>query len=129
MPVTAVRFYLDEAGHVPVLAWLTDLRKSDRKAYAKCLARIHRLATLGHELRRPEADYLRDGIYELRARKGRVNYRMLYFFQGRNVAVLVTAITKQDEVPAVEIERAIERKRLYEESPEQHAYEEDIRDA
>ena len=129
MPATAVRFYLDEAECAPVLEWLADLRKGDRKAYAKCVARVHRLAALGHELRRPKADYLKDGIYELRARKGRVNYRILYFFHGRNVVVLANAITKEDQVPAVEIERAIERKRLYEENPERHTYEEDIRDA
>jgi hypothetical protein len=32
-----------------------------RKAQQKCLARLKRLEDLGHELRRPEADYLRDG--------------------------------------------------------------------
>jgi DNA-binding XRE family transcriptional regulator len=48
--------------------------------YAKCAVRIRRLADLGHELRRPEADLLRDGICELRARLGTVNYRILYFF-------------------------------------------------
>ncbi len=60
MPATAVRFYADKVGHAPVLAWLTILRKSDRQAYAKCVVRIQRLAMLGHELRRPEADYLKD---------------------------------------------------------------------
>jgi len=34
--------------------------------------------------------FLKDGIYELRVRKGRVNYRTLYFFHGRNLAVLDT---------------------------------------
>jgi len=62
---------------------------------------------LGHELRRPEADLLRDGIYELRARLGTVNYRILYFFHGRNVAVLAHAITKENEIPVVEINRAV----------------------
>jgi hypothetical protein len=34
-------------------------------------------------LRRPHADYLEDGIYELRWRNGTVQYRILYFFHGR----------------------------------------------
>ena len=80
---------------------------------------------MGHELRRPEADYLRDGVYELRARLGRVNYRILYFFHGANVAVLAHAITKEADVPAVDINRAIERRRRYEQNPERHTYEEE----
>jgi hypothetical protein len=39
------------------------------------------------ELRRPEADYLQDGIYELRVGFQHVNYRMLYFFY-KNIAVV-----------------------------------------
>jgi putative component of toxin-antitoxin plasmid stabilization module len=47
------------------------------RAQDKCTVRIERLAELGHGLRRPEAGFLRDGIYELRAKHGGVNYRML----------------------------------------------------
>lgn len=113
---------------MPVLDWLKKLRNGDRKAYAKCVARIRRLAEEGHDLRRPEADYFRDGIYELRAKSGRVNYRVLYFFHGRNVAVLAHALTKEAEVPAAEIQRALERKALYEKDPDGHTYEEEFRD-
>ena len=59
-----------------------DLLKSNERAWANCRARIELLADLGHELRRPAADYLRDGIYELRAKQGHVQYRLLYFFHG-----------------------------------------------
>src|SRR5258705_9222863 len=68
MPRTVVVFFQDEAGNVPVVEWLRALRRTDRKAYAKCVVRIRRLVERGHELRRPEADFLRDGIYELRAK-------------------------------------------------------------
>ena len=77
---------------------------------------------LGYELRPPEADLLRDGIYELRARLGTVNYRILYFFHGRNVAVLAHAITKEHEIPNLEINRAIERKRIFVASPVPHTF-------
>ena len=80
------------------------------------------MAEFGHELRRPLADMLRDGIYELRIRKGRVNFRILYFFHGRNLAVLGHALTKEAEVPDTDIERAIRRKKLFVASPEQHSY-------
>jgi hypothetical protein len=68
MPETRLLFFKEAAGAAPVWAWLKDLRASNPRAYAKCVVRIRRLAEMGHELRRPEGDLLRDGIYELRAR-------------------------------------------------------------
>ena len=78
MPTTEVVFYRDEDGSVPVLQWLDDL---PLKARLKCLIRLERLRELGHELRRPEADLLRDGVYELRIALNRIQYRVLYGFQ------------------------------------------------
>jgi phage-related protein len=84
--------------------------------------RIQRLAEEGHALRRPEADYLRDGIYELRARQGHVNYRILYFFHGQDMIILAHGMTKENEVPDAEIERARRRKGAFEENPKLHLY-------
>src|SRR2546430_504624 len=84
------------------------------KAQDKCMVRIERLQGLGHELRRPEADLLRDGIYELRAGLGGINYRILYFFPGRHTAVLCDGLTKERIVPARDINLAISRKRTFE---------------
>jgi hypothetical protein len=112
-----------------VVEWLTALRRSDRRAYAKCVARIQRLAEAGHELRRPEADYVRDGLYELRARQGHVNYRILYFFHGRNMAILAHALTKEGEIPEADLERARRRKDAFAHDPERHTYEEDEEDS
>ncbi len=124
MPSTEVCFYLAGDGTVPALDWLRQLRHQDRRAYAKCVARIQRLAAEGHALRRPEADYLRDGIYELRIRHGHVNYRILYFFHGRNVVILSHGLTKEAQVPDAEIERAIRRKIALEVNPDDHIWEE-----
>jgi len=55
-----VVFYRDE-NRVPVLDWLKELKRKDRQGYAKCIARIRMLAQMGHELRRPLADYLDQG--------------------------------------------------------------------
>ena len=126
MPQTRLLFFQDANGAAPVWEWLKNLRTRNPRAYAKCVVRIRRLVELGHELRRPEADLLRDGIYELRARLGTVNYRILYFFHGRNVAVLAHAITKENEIPAVEIKRALERKRTFLASPAAHTFIGDI---
>jgi hypothetical protein len=64
MPPTRVVIYRDEDGQAPFIAWLLSLPQSVQD---KVRLRAARLAELGHEMRRPEADYLRDGIYELRA--------------------------------------------------------------
>ncbi len=124
MPKTGVLFYQEADGRSPVVEWLEELRKMDTAAYAKCVAVIERLEELGHELRRPTADFLRDGLYELRAKKGHVNYRLLYFFHGRHVAIVAHGLTKEDVVPAADIERALRRKRSFEANPERHTYKE-----
>jgi phage-related protein len=129
MPQTRLVFFRDADGAAPVWEWLKDLRAGNPKAYAKCIVRIRRLVELAHELRRPEADFLRDGIYELRARLGTVNYRILYFFHGRNVAVLAHAITKENEIAVVELNRAVERKRAFVASPITHTFIGDIENA
>ncbi len=122
MPATEVRFFQDRPGRAPVLEWLLELRTKDQSAYEKCQALIRRLEEDGHELRRPTADILRDGIHELRARKGRVNYRILYFFHGKNVALLAHALTKEAEVPKSAIDLAALRKRQYTAAPDTHTF-------
>jgi len=122
MPRTDVVFYREDENDIPVLNWLTRVKRTDPKAYATCVAAIKRLADFGHELRRPLADFLRDGIYELRVRKGRVNYRILYFFHGRGLAILGHALTKEDTVPHADIERALRRKEAFEADPGGHSY-------
>ena len=75
---------------------------------------------------RSEADYLRDGIHELRAKHLGVNYRILYFFFAREAVVVSHGVVKQRaSVSPKEIERAMRRKRLFEGDPERHTYKED----
>ena len=119
MPTTKLVFYKEDDGSVPILEWLDLLQD---RVLDKCTVRIERLAELGHELRRPEADLLRDGIYELRVGLGHVNYRILYFFHQRLAAVISHGITKEDKVPAKEIEKAIARKRKFEADPGRHTH-------
>ncbi|HYB91156.1 MAG TPA: type II toxin-antitoxin system RelE/ParE family toxin [Candidatus Binataceae bacterium] len=121
MPRTKVVFYREADGSVPVLEWFDTL---PTKAQDKCRIRIQRLAELGHELRRPEADLLRDRIYELRVGLQHVNYRILYFFHGRVAAILANGLTKQDTVPDAAIETALARRRKYEQDPKLHTFEE-----
>ncbi|MCX7050055.1 MAG: type II toxin-antitoxin system RelE/ParE family toxin [Candidatus Sumerlaeota bacterium] len=93
------------------------------KAQVKCLDRVKHLAKMGHEIRRPDADYLRDGIYELRLALNGVQYRTLYFFHGRIAVVLTHGfIKKGPKVPDKEIERALRCKALFESDPDRHTY-------
>lgn len=126
MPETEVIYYCEDDGTAPVLEWLAEIGRRNRKAAVKCTARIEVLGELGHELRRPMADYLRDGIYELRVRAGRVNYRILYFFHGQNVVVLTHGLTKEKAVPDADIERAFSRRASFNKNPDRHTFTEDI---
>jgi phage-related protein len=117
MPKTKVILYCEEDGSCPFLEWIVQL---PIKAQDKCQVRVERLRELGHELRRPEADLLRDGIYELRASFQGIHYRILYFFYGNVAAIVSHGIVKEDAVPPMEIERAIQRKKRLEANPARH---------
>ena len=120
MPETEVLIFAADDGSAPLLEWMDQLQVKVRD---KCIVRIERLSELGHELRRPEADFLRDGIHELRVRYGNVNYRVLYFFhEGR--AILSHGCTKEGSVPSSEIDQAIKNKILFVINPARHTYEE-----
>ena len=110
MPATQVFFFQDKQD-IPVRSWLQELRRTDKRVYAKCVARIRLLAQLGHELR---------------IRRGRVNYRILYFFHGQNIAILTHGLVKEDVIPQADLTRAIKRKEAFLKDPEKHTYEENI---
>jgi phage-related protein len=120
MPLTTVVLFKDEEDACPLLEWLDEL---PAKVQDKCIVRIERLQELGYELRRPEADILRNGIYELRTSFQSVDYRMLYFFH-QQTAVISHGLTKEKKVPEGEIEVAIRHRKLFEMDPAKHTYEE-----
>ena len=122
MPQAEVVFYQDRDGRVPIRDWLDG---QTPKVRAKRLARLARLEEMGHELRRPEADHLRDGIYELRAAHQRVQYRILYFFSGKDFVVVSHGLQKQKQVPSIDIDRAIQRKNRFHAGPAAHTFEPD----
>jgi len=123
MPLTEVRAYRETDGSVPIRVWLDELEHRDALAFGKCIQRILMLRHSGHELRRPIADLLRDGIYELRIRRGTVNYCILYFFRGQNAVVLSHGLAKEKQAPAREIDTAVQRKTLVEKDPAKYTAE------
>lgn len=121
MPETAIHFFSETDGEVPFLTWLDELQAGNPRAFTKCLYMLDLLRQFGHELRRPHADSLRDGVYELRTKVGRVNYRILYGFVGKDVVLVSHGITKQREVPDKDMDTAAARLALYAKDPDRHA--------
>lgn len=121
MPKIEVRIYCEADGESPVVTWLDSLQD---KTKIKCLVKIEQLRNEGHELRRPAADYLEDGIYELRITHSGNQYRILYFFDGDIAVVLSNAfIKKSDKVPLNEIKKAINHRVRYLRDRDKHTYE------
>ena len=120
MPPIRLVLYRETDGSVPLQQWFTQI---PTKAAVKCLVRIERLAAMGYELRRPEADLLRDGIYELRVDLQGIHYRILYFFHGNAAVVVSHGLKKERVIPPVEIDRAIARRDSFLRNPELHSAE------
>ena len=119
MPRTDIVIYKEADGSVPLIEWL---KKQTPKVQDKCIALIELLASRGHELRRPYADYLDRGIYELRPTVKHVQYRVLYCFVGRNVVLLTHGLVKTREIPARQIDKAIEYREKFVDNPQRHSY-------
>lgn len=104
-----IYYFLDEKGHAPVKDFIKSLPLKER---AKVFAYIAELKNQGHNLRRPMADFLQDGIHELRPKDNRI----FYFFFLRDSAVLVHAIKKKtDKIPDEDLKLCIKRKSQVEE--------------
>ena len=123
LPEIRLILFKADDGTVPFLEWFSVIPP---KAQDKCRVRLERLGQLGHELRRPEADFLRDGIYELRVGLQGINYRILYFFGGREAVVVSHGIIKERVVPPKEIDLALRRKTQFEVDPGGHTHEESL---
>jgi putative component of toxin-antitoxin plasmid stabilization module len=124
MPPCEIHRYQDLDGYVPFDAWLKTLagpgKLQNVPAAMRIAAALQRLAAEGHALRRPTAAPLRDGLYELRVRIGKINYRALYFFAGKGVAVIAHGCTKEHAVANADIDRAAARRANYFASPLAH---------
>jgi len=61
----------------------------------------------GNLASRPISAPLKDGIFELRARAGKVQARLLFFFQpGKRIIFAVSTIKKKSKVPEQDIDKA-----------------------
>ena len=97
-------FYQSTSGKCPVEEFVEDLPVEDAK---EVVASIAALRELGNTARRPLVDYLEDGIYELRARRFKKQFRVLYAFAGKHTILLLTGFVKKTKsVPARRLKKA-----------------------
>ena len=102
--LSGVYYFVDKHRNKPVKEFIDSLTLREQ---AKVYAYIRELKRQGNNLRRPMADYLRSGIYELRPKDNRI----FYFFYLRDNAVLVHAIKKKTEkIPENDLRLCIKRK-------------------
>ena len=103
-----VVYYEDRTGDCPVQDFIDS--RSDANQ-AKILALLKILEERGPNLPRPYADFLRDGIHEIRIKLSGEQTRILYFFCYKEFIVLTHPfIKKTSKVPDVEIKKAINAK-------------------
>ena len=121
MPHTLLAYR--DRDELPVADWLLTL---DKKPGARMHEKLQSLADAGHLARRPLVENLGSGIYELRARVGTVNYRILFSFYGRNAILLTCGFTKEREIPPDEIRRAEQRLQEFLADPANHYAELDL---
>jgi len=108
----SVCFFIDDRGKNTVKEFIDKL---PLKEQAKIMAYLDELKQQGHHMRRPMADYLGEGIYELRPHDNRI----FYFFFLKETAVLLHAIRKKtDKIPVRDMELCRKRKKQVEESRE-----------
>jgi len=102
--LSKIYYSVDTDGNIPVKRFIHSL---NLKEQARIYAYIRQLKREGSNLRRPMADYLRSGIYELRPQKNRI----FYFFYLKDNAVLVHAIKKKTEkIPENDLKLCLKRK-------------------
>lgn len=107
-----IEFYETETGVKCVEDFIDNIK--DKKLQAKVLNDISLLNTFGTELRKPHADYLKDGIWELRTKQSSNIARTLYFtVSGQKIILLHGFVKKTPKTPPAELERAIKNKNDY----------------
>jgi phage-related protein len=103
-----VYYYPLPDGSKPVRMYLDSLPANE---HSKAFAVIGQLEEDGPYLPRPYADYLEDGIHELRIKLTGTQERILYFFCFQNQIILTNNFDKHtDEVPESEIKLAKKRR-------------------
>jgi hypothetical protein len=93
MPLVEVLIYREDDGTAPLVDWLTSLPAEARD---RCLARLALLHDKGHELRRPHAENLGEGLVR-RVIRCRIPYAIRRFLGQRTWVNRLTTRFRKDE--------------------------------
>lgn len=111
-----IDFWTTLGGRCPVDDFLSKLdQKKDLPYIENSIAQLEKH---GNQLRRPQADYLRDKIYELRVRTRNGQFRFLYFYDGIKIIITHGFRKKTSKTPDHQINLAIGYRKDYFESVE-----------
>lgn len=100
-----VIYYTDSEGNTPVEEFINSRSQSNK---SKIMALLDILEERGPNFPRPYADFLRDGIHELRIKLSGDQFRILYFFLHKDNIILSNAFMKNTKkVPTSEIKKAL----------------------
>lgn len=104
-----VYYFIEKDGRCPVEEFMGELTEKERE---KVVAYIKILKEFGHNIRRPIADYLGQGIYELRPQAHRVFY---FYFMKDSVVLLHMLRKRTDKIPLNDLNLCIKRRNEVEE--------------
>ena len=100
-----VFYYEDAKGRCQVHDFIEKRQERER---GKILALLEKLEERGPHLPRPYADFLEQGIHELRVKLRGDQTRFLYFFCYRDFIIITHVFTKNtSRVPSKEIRKAV----------------------
>jgi phage-related protein len=92
----------------PVEEWLASLNPQARVAVLQAIRLLERLGT---DLAAPHSRFVRDGLWELRARVGNNIYRVIYFhWKGRTFGLLHGFTKKTEKTSEADVETARRRR-------------------
>ncbi len=104
----SIYYFIDQREKIPVEEFIDSLTEKEQ---TKVFAYLHELSEKGFLMRRPMADYLGEGIYELRPKCNRIFY---FFFLGANVVLLHAIKKNTQQIPYRDFKLCIVRKLLVE---------------
>ena len=99
-----IYYYVDARGNSPVKKFIDEL---PIKEQAKVFAYIEELRNQGHNIRRPLADYVKNGVYELRPKANRLFY---FFFLKENIVIVHAIKKKTNKISEKDITLCLQRK-------------------
>jgi len=96
-----------------VAEYLAELEAHDTQGHDQIVRRLHQLAARGPSRKKDEFNNLGHDLYEAKAKAGS---RVIFFYDRERIVICSHAFGKQGQkTPRKEIEKAVSRKRNYEE--------------